>query len=254
MDAKIYLQSYGWKEGEALKQGGLRKPILVKHKKDTKGLGHDTNDAEAWWERLFDGQLKNLEVKNGSAGAVSFEQNSETVVKDVRKATSPLYRMFVKGQGLAGTVGKTKHTQVKSTKVDASKVFETVTENLKEDTPIKSSKAKSDKKDKDIKDKKVHDKKSKKDKEEKKNKKSKKNEKIELDKVDLETKKITKKKKQKKEKKEKKSRRIESDKKDKDEKIRSNTTNKSEKKRKRDDKMDKDDSSSKKKKKSVATA
>ncbi|CUM47997.1 unnamed protein product [Debaryomyces tyrocola] len=248
MDAKIYLQSYGWKEGEALKQGGLRKPILVKHKKDTKGLGHDTNDAEAWWERLFDGQLKNLEVKNGSAGAVSFEQNSETVVKDVRKANSPLYRMFVKGQGLAGTVGKTKHTQVKSTKLDASKVFEAVTENLKGDTQIKSSKSKSSRKDKDIKDKKVRDKKSKKDKEEKKDKKSKKNEKIQSDKPDIETKKI------KKEKKEKKTKKMKSNKKDKDEKIPSSTTNKSGKKRKRDDKMDKDDSSSKKKKKSVTTA
>lgn len=248
MDAKIYLQSYGWKEGEALKQGGLRKPILVKHKKDTKGLGHDTNDAEAWWERLFDGQLKNLEVKNGSAGAVSFEQNSETVVKDVRKANSPLYRMFVKGQGLAGTVGKTKHTQVKSTKLDASKVFEAVTENLNGDTQIKSSKSKSSRKDKDIKDKKVRDKKSKKDKEEKKDKKSKKNEKIQSDKPDIETKKI------KKEKKEKKTKKMKSNKKDKDEKIPSSTTNKSGKKRKRDDKMDKDDSSSKKKKKSVTTA
>lgn len=250
MDAKIYLQSYGWKEGEALKQGGLRKPILVKHKKDTKGLGHDTNDAEAWWERLFDGQLKNLEVKNGSAGAVSFEQNSETVVKDVRKANSPLYRMFVKGQGLAGTVGKTKHTQVKSTKLDASKVFEVVTENIKGDAPINSSKSKSNKKDKDIKDKKVRDKKSKKDKKEKKDEKkirSVKNDKVESDKADIETKKI------KKEKKEKKSQKIKSDKKDKDEKIRSSTTSKSEKKRKRNDKVEKDDSSSKKKKKLVTT-
>lgn len=249
MDAKIYLQSYGWKEGEALKQGGLKKPILVKHKKDTKGLGHDSNDAEAWWERLFDGQLKNLEVKNGSSGAVSFEQNSESVVKDVRKANSPLYRMFVKGTGLAGTVGKTKHTQIKSTKIDASKVYDAVTETLKGD---ETNKSKKNKKDKDVKDEKdSRKKKSKKDKKEQTDKngaKVKKSKKIKSEKEEIETKKR---------KKEKKSNKIKSDKKAKsnkeDGKIRTNTTSKSEKKRERDDKMDKGDIPSKKKKKSTTS-
>ena len=37
MDSKGYLQSYGWIEGEALRDGGLKRPILVKHKKDKKG-------------------------------------------------------------------------------------------------------------------------------------------------------------------------------------------------------------------------
>ena len=60
-----------------IKEGGL-KPILVKHKKDTKGLGHDTNDSDMWWEKLFDGQLKNLEVNNNNKnGGVSFETNEE---------------------------------------------------------------------------------------------------------------------------------------------------------------------------------
>lgn len=71
MDAKGYLQSYGWKEGEALKHGGLKKPILVKHKQDTKGLGHGGNDADMWWEKLFDGQLKSLEVSSGKRGSHS---------------------------------------------------------------------------------------------------------------------------------------------------------------------------------------
>lgn len=248
MDAKIYLQSYGWKEGEALKQGGLKKPILVKHKKDTKGLGHDSNDAEAWWERLFDGQLKNLEVKNGSTGAVSFEQNSESVVKDVRKANSPLYRMFVKGTGLAGTVGKTKHTQIKSTKIDASKVYDAVTETLKGDEANKSEK---NKKDKDVKDEKDScKKKSKKDKKEKTDKnEAKKSKKIKSEKEEIETKER---------KKGKKSKKIKSDKRAKsnkeDGKIRTRTSSKSEKKRKRDDKTDKGDIPSKKKKKKSTTS
>ena len=100
MNASIYLQSFGWKEGEALKKGGLKKPILVKHKKDTKGLGHDTNDSDMWWEKLFDGQLKNLEVNNNNKnGGVSFETNEEKVVDAFQKSISPLYKMFVKGEG-----------------------------------------------------------------------------------------------------------------------------------------------------------
>ncbi|CUM45480.1 uncharacterized protein AC631_05260 [Debaryomyces fabryi] len=250
MDAKIYLQSYGWKEGEALKQGGLKKPILVKHKKDTKGLGHDSNDAEAWWERLFDGQLKNLEVKNGSAGSVSFEQNSESVVKDVRKANSPLYRMFVKGTGLAGTVGKTKHTQVKSTKIDASKVFDAVTENLKGNETTNSKKSKKDKEMKAKKDSRnKKSKKDKKDKTEKKTEKVKKSKNLKSDKTEIDTKER---------KKEKKSKKIKSDKKAKsskeDGKVRTSTASKSEKKRKREDKVDKCDTSSSKKKKRLATS
>lgn len=111
MDAKVYLQSYGWREGEALQNGGLKKPILVKHKKDTKGLGHQTQDASAWWEQLFDGTLKNMEVTKDSLGGISLLTNFESVDTHMRKLLSPLYRMFVKGEGLAGTVGKTSTSE-----------------------------------------------------------------------------------------------------------------------------------------------
>ena len=126
MNASEYLKSYGWKHGEALRQGGLKKPILVKHKKDTKGLGHDANDADLWWEKLFDGHLKNLEVNNGSKGEVSFQLNTQKVVSDVKKATSPLYRMFVRGEGLLGTVGKTEHVKEKHIEIDAKKAMEDI--------------------------------------------------------------------------------------------------------------------------------
>lgn len=106
MNAKVYLKSYGWVEGEALQNGGLKKPILVKHKKDLKGLGHDSNDSDNWWEKLFDGQLKNLEVNQGPNKEVSIKTNEDLVERDLRKLTSPLYKMFVKGKGLEGTVGK----------------------------------------------------------------------------------------------------------------------------------------------------
>lgn len=104
MNAKLYLQSFGWKEGEALKDGGLRKPILVRHKKDKKGLGTNDNETDVWWEKLFDSQLKNLEVDQDSSSLYSFKTNTDNVANDVRKAMSPLYRMFVKGKGLEGTI------------------------------------------------------------------------------------------------------------------------------------------------------
>ncbi|CAI4048859.1 hypothetical protein SKDZ_13G3940 [Saccharomyces kudriavzevii ZP591] len=106
MDSKEYLISYGWKEGEAFKEGGLKKPILVKHKRDKKGLGNAPggNDGEAWWERLFDGHLKNLDVSTDSSnGAIKFTQNV-VVASAVSKSSSPLYRWFVKGEGLKGTI------------------------------------------------------------------------------------------------------------------------------------------------------
>lgn len=110
MDTKGYLQLYGWKEGEALRHGGLRKPILVKHKRDTKGLGHDAGGTDMWWERVFDGQLKALEVGVGG-GAISF-QLGEVVASAVAKRDSPLYRMFVQGEGLSGTIEVEKQAVV----------------------------------------------------------------------------------------------------------------------------------------------
>ncbi|ODV76102.1 Tma23p CYBJADRAFT_120129, partial [Cyberlindnera jadinii NRRL Y-1542] len=103
MDGKSYLKQYGWKEGEALQSGGIKKPILVKHKNDKKGIGHQPNGGvDAWWERLFDGQLKALDVNNKD-GDVSFKQE-EYVATGVAVSDSPLYRMFVRGETLGGTV------------------------------------------------------------------------------------------------------------------------------------------------------
>ncbi|KAK7683898.1 Ribosome biogenesis protein [Cerrena zonata] len=140
-----FFKSFGWKEGDALQKGGLKKPILVKHKKDTKGLGHDSNDADVWWERLFDGQLKNLDVSNGTSGTVQFSKNEKAVEESIRKANSPLYRMFVKGQGLAGTVGDTESVKVKSMELDAKHAFDVLLGQMTEPLKKKSSKEKKDK-------------------------------------------------------------------------------------------------------------
>ncbi|RKP32712.1 hypothetical protein METBISCDRAFT_20982 [Metschnikowia bicuspidata] len=155
MNASLYLSSFGWEEGEALQRGGIKKPILVKHKKDTKGLGSDGNDADVWWERLFDGQLKNFEVSNGLNGVI-FELKQRRVDDHVRKATSPLYRMFVRGEGLAGTEGKTDNAYVVYKSVSASVVVNTAQQAMrgrgkgteKREKEGKEKKEKTDKKEK----------------------------------------------------------------------------------------------------------
>ncbi|KAK6465232.1 hypothetical protein DFJ63DRAFT_316462 [Scheffersomyces coipomensis] len=243
MNANQYLKSFGWKEGEALQEGGLKKPLLVKHKKDTKGLGHDANDADVWWEKLFDGQLKSLEINNGSSGEVSFKQNSSQVISHMRKETSVLYRMFVKGEGLQGTVGKTDHTKTKD-HIIASKVAKDIDEALHSnrleveeviETKIKEKKVKSDKKEKKSKkDEKSNDKKIKK---EKKSSKKDKKEKSKSKKDDKISSKVSKK--------------VKSDKKEhkkKSKDITKDETSSSSKKRKRD--SSEDDSSNRDKKKS----
>lgn len=97
-----YLKQYGWSSGEALQQGGLSKPVLVKHKFDTKGLGANPQDNVAWWERVFDGQLKGMQL--GDQGFVqSAAAKAEWDLAD-RRANSPLYKVFVKGQGLKGSM------------------------------------------------------------------------------------------------------------------------------------------------------
>lgn len=133
MDSKGYLKSYGWEEGEALRHGGLKKPILVKHKKDKKGLGcaPGNDDSEAWWERLFDGQLRGLDVQTGSNG-ISFKQ-SEVIASSVSKSESPLYKWFVRGEVLKGTI------EIKLPNEDKSSVVK-VTELAEEDTKKKEKK------------------------------------------------------------------------------------------------------------------
>ncbi|EMG49024.1 hypothetical protein G210_0304 [Candida maltosa Xu316] len=236
MNASVYLQSFGWKEGEALQKGGLKKPILVKHKKDTKGLGHDSNDSDMWWEKLFDGQLKNLEVNNDSKnGNVTFETNNDEVVNTFQKSISPLYKMFVKGEGLAGTVGKTDHTKEKHREISSKAALKEM-EKLTSGEKSLNGVVKKDKKEK----------KDKKDKKEMKDKKEKKDKKEEKEKSESKEKKDKKEKKAKSEKKDKKDKKLVSSTKDKkDKKDKSLVKEKSKSKRK----LESDESKESKKKK-----
>ncbi|KAK9328477.1 hypothetical protein V1520DRAFT_345912, partial [Lipomyces starkeyi] len=102
MNSTAYLTSYGWTPGSGFKKDSIAKPILVHHKKDTKGLGNKAHDYETWWERVFDGRLQNLDVYNRSKDS-SKEEDQDANVRGARD--SPLYKMFVKGEGLCGSIG-----------------------------------------------------------------------------------------------------------------------------------------------------
>lgn len=99
MDPEKYLRSQGWKPGEGLRPGSMKRPLLVKHRKDNKGLGHNPMANEGWWERVFDGHLKSLDAFSDSKG-VTFAKDEEKL----RKAISPLYTMFRPGGVLEGTI------------------------------------------------------------------------------------------------------------------------------------------------------
>ena len=174
MNSSEYLKSYGWEEGEALKEGGLKKPILVKHKRDKKGLGSapGNDDSEAWWERLFDGHLKNLEVSTSTKkSGIVFKQN-KVVASAVSKQSSPLYQWFVKGEGLQGTIKKDELKYQEEHMVVAS--ISKSKKRSRKDTDVSGVKHKKHKKDKKDEDKKSKDKKSKDKKSKNKNSKDKK--------------------------------------------------------------------------------
>ncbi|KAF5099695.1 hypothetical protein D0Z03_000956 [Geotrichum reessii] len=146
MNSATYLMNYGWTEGEALRLGGLKKPILVKHKKDSKGLGHNADQQEAWWERVFDGQLKSLEV-GGNSDGVSFVQK-EVKVSGISKNVSPLYRMFRYGGILEGSLKEVKISISENTSDSANS---SGSSSCDEKDKKKSKKSKKEKKSKDSK-------------------------------------------------------------------------------------------------------
>ncbi|KAK7202750.1 hypothetical protein BZA70DRAFT_92382 [Myxozyma melibiosi] len=97
MNSTRYLTSYGWTPGTGFKKDSLAKPILMHHKKDTKGLGNKSLEHESWWERVFDGRLQGLDVYEKKK-----EEEERFEIRGV--VQSPLYKMFVKGSGLAGSI------------------------------------------------------------------------------------------------------------------------------------------------------
>ncbi|KAF2177691.1 hypothetical protein K469DRAFT_643934, partial [Zopfia rhizophila CBS 207.26] len=107
MDATVYLQKQGWRgEGHSLDHcgRGIKKPLLIAHKRDQLGLGKKKaahNVSDQWWMRAFDESLK------------TFGTGQESALSQVRKSginRGGLYGFFVKGEGLVGTISNTEES------------------------------------------------------------------------------------------------------------------------------------------------
>jgi nucleolar protein TMA23 len=106
MDTTAYLKRQGWKgDGHSLDHGGrgIRKPLLVSKKIDVLGVGLNKHAAvsDQWWMRAFDEGLKSLGSGN------------DTALANVQKHgihLGSLYSRFVKGEGVAGTIGQNPQT------------------------------------------------------------------------------------------------------------------------------------------------
>ncbi|KAF2277825.1 uncharacterized protein EI97DRAFT_487833 [Westerdykella ornata] len=107
MDATALLLRQGWRgTGHSLDttNRGIKKPLLISHKRDTLGLGkkkaaHNVDDQ--WWMRAFDESLRSI-----GSGA-------ESTLAQVRKQginRGGLYGFFVRGEGLRGTIGVSEST------------------------------------------------------------------------------------------------------------------------------------------------
>jgi nucleolar protein TMA23 len=115
MDTTAYLKRQGWKgDGHSLDHSGrgIRKPLLVSKKIDVLGLGLNKHAAvsDQWWMRAFDEGLKSL----GSG--------KDTALANVQKHGihhGSLYARFVKGEGVAGTIGQTPQQNEQSSNVSA---------------------------------------------------------------------------------------------------------------------------------------
>ncbi|KAJ5131249.1 uncharacterized protein N7515_007288 [Penicillium bovifimosum] len=110
MDAQAYLIKHGWSgPGNPLNPNprpgahgglGLTRPLLVSRKANNHGVGKKTtkDPTNQWWLRGFEDALKGI-------GNDSFEATS---ARESNALTSELYRHFVRGEGLAGTLDGVK--------------------------------------------------------------------------------------------------------------------------------------------------
>ncbi|EYE99032.1 uncharacterized protein EURHEDRAFT_408269, partial [Aspergillus ruber CBS 135680] len=110
MDAQAYLLRHGWAgPGNPLNPSrrlgphaglGLSKPILVARRSGNEGVGKKTtkDPTNQWWLRGFEDALKGVGQEDG-VGDGGRKPNA---------LTSELYRFFVRGEGMAGTIGGSK--------------------------------------------------------------------------------------------------------------------------------------------------
>ncbi|CAL5866817.1 uncharacterized protein PFLUO_LOCUS1027 [Penicillium psychrofluorescens] len=122
MDAQAYLIRHGWSgPGNPLNPNqrpgphgglGLTRPILVARKQNNHGVGKKTtkDPTNQWWLRGFEDALKGIGEENADAD------------RSNNALTSELYRFFVRGTGLAGTIAEREEQRRKAeTKVEGKR-------------------------------------------------------------------------------------------------------------------------------------
>ncbi|KAJ5332818.1 uncharacterized protein N7506_006601 [Penicillium brevicompactum] len=117
MDAQAYLIKHGWSgPGNPLNPNqrpglhgglGLTRPILVARKSNNHGVGKKTTKdaSNQWWLRGFEDALKGVGEDNHEAKSA----------REGNALTSELYRHFVRGSGLAGTLDPKKADKTEDT-------------------------------------------------------------------------------------------------------------------------------------------
>jgi len=113
MDSAAYLKRQGWRgQGHSLDHTdrGIKKPLLVSKKVDVLGVGLNKHAAvsDQWWLRAFDQGLKDLGT------------GKQSLLANVQKHgvnRGGLYGRFVKGEGMAGSIGASGVSTVDSTPV-----------------------------------------------------------------------------------------------------------------------------------------
>ncbi|OQO02011.1 hypothetical protein B0A48_12484 [Cryoendolithus antarcticus] len=119
MDASAYLVKQGWRgSGHSLDQTnrGISRPLLISKKVDVLGVGLNKHAAvsDQWWLRAYDQGLQALGTGKTSALA-------EAQKHGVNRGG--LYARFVRGEGVAGTLGDMS-SESKTQSVVASPTFE----------------------------------------------------------------------------------------------------------------------------------
>lgn len=148
MDAKAYLISQGWSgPGNPLNPSrrvggphaglGLTKPILVARKKNTHGIGNKTthDHTNQWWLRGFEEALKGVGEDGSSTPTTATSEDNGTGLR------SELYKFFVRGQGLKGTIGTRIDKEVlASFEIHGTKRKRDAVVEIKNDVPEKQRK------------------------------------------------------------------------------------------------------------------
>jgi nucleolar protein TMA23 len=112
MDAHALLTSQGWRGyGHSLHptsdNTGLTRPLMVSSKPNNHGVGKKHHTSDMWWLNAFDASLKGLDTSTEGKVVQTVTSGGLDMVKKGGArfvGNGGLYSVFVKGEGLEGTI------------------------------------------------------------------------------------------------------------------------------------------------------